>query len=74
MDVDDEIYILRNFGSASVAKEYVQSPLPFFAAVGRDPQRLILTINVSSEKSFRIGPHLNPLPLSGARRGAQVPG
>jgi len=54
VDVDDEIYILRNFGSVSVAKEYVQAPLPFFAAVERDSQQSVLTINMSSGKSFRM--------------------
>ena len=54
MDVADEIYILRNFGYVSVAKECVQVPLPFFAAVQHDSQQSVLTINVSSGKSFRM--------------------
>ena len=51
-DVGDEICSLRNFGSASVAKERVQAQLPSFAALERDPQRSTLAINASSEKPF----------------------
>ena len=67
-DVGGEICIPRNFGSLSVAREYVQAQSPFFAAIERDPRGLILTVNVSSEKGFVDAPHLNPLPLAG--RGA----
>ena len=67
-DAAGEICSLRNFGFASVAKEYVQAASPSFAAIERDPQRLILIINLSSEKPFSNAPHLNPLPVSGARR------
>ena len=77
MDVGGEICILRNSGFVSVAKEYVPAQLPSFAAIERDPRRLILTVNVSSEKWFVGAPHLNPLPGGGARRSAlradQVP-
>lgn len=69
MDVGGEIYILRNSGSVSVAKEYVPAQSPSFAAIERDPQRLILRLNASSEKPFPPdAPHLNPLPGTGARR------
>ena len=67
-DVGDEICSLRNFGSASVAKERVQAQLPSFAALERDPQRSTLAINASSEKPFADTPHLNPLPVTWARR------
>jgi len=71
-DVGGETCSLRNFGSASVAKEYVQAASPSFAAIERDPQRLLLTINSSSEKPLTNTPHLNPLPVGGARqRSAQ---
>lgn len=60
MDVDGEICIRRNFGSASVAKEYVQAQSRFFAVTERAPQRLILAFNVSFKKRFRMPPHLNP--------------
>jgi len=66
--VGGEICSLRSFGSVSVAKEPVQVQSPSFAAIGRDPQRFILTIDTSSEKPFADTPHLNPLPASGARR------
>jgi hypothetical protein len=67
-DVVVEICSLRNFGSVSVAKECVQAASPSFAVIERDPRRLILTVNASSEKGFVDAPHLNPLPASGARR------
>jgi hypothetical protein len=67
-DAAGEICSLRNFGSVSVAKEYVQAASPSFAAIERDPRGLILTVNVSSEKGFVDAPHLNPLPASGERR------
>jgi hypothetical protein len=67
-DAAGEICSLRNFGSVSVAKEYVQAQSPSFAVIEPDPQRLVLTINLSSEKPFTNTPHLNPLPVSGARR------
>jgi hypothetical protein len=71
-DAAAEICSLRNFGFVSVAKEYVQAASPSFAAIERDPQRLILTIHSSSEKPVTNTPHLNPLPVSGARqRSAQ---
>ena len=69
-DAAGEICSLRNFGSVSVAKEYVQAASPSSAATERDPQRLILAINSSSEKPFTNTPHLNPLPLSKGRGGA----
>ena len=67
-DVGGEICSLRNFGSASVAKERVQAQSPSFAVIERDPQRLTRTINASSEKPFADTPHLNPLPATVARR------
>jgi hypothetical protein len=67
-DVGGEICSPRNFGSLSVAKEYAQAQSPSFAAIERDPRRLIVTVNVSSEKGFVDAPHLNPLPASGERR------
>jgi hypothetical protein len=72
-DVGDETCSLRNFGSVSVAKEYVQAHSPFFAAIERDPQRFILTINVSFEKPF-AHPLISILsPQSGARRRTLLP-
>jgi hypothetical protein len=68
MDVDVEIYILRNFCFVSVAKEYAQAQSPFFAAVERDPQRHILNDQRVFRKAFPEAPHLNPLPANGARR------
>ena len=53
-------------------KEYVQAASPSFAAIERDPQRLILTIDSPSEKPFTNTPHLNPLPVSGARRSERL--
>jgi hypothetical protein len=50
MDVDDEIYILQNCGSVSVAKEYVPAQLLSFAKVERDPQRLVLHTTESLTK------------------------
>ncbi len=67
-DVGGEICSLRTFGSVNVAKERVQAQSPSFAAIERDPQRLVLTINACSEKPYTHTPHLNPLPVSGARR------
>src|SRR6187397_825621 len=67
-DVAGEICSPQNFGSVSVAKEYVQAQSPSFAAIERDPRRLILTVNACSEKGFSDAPHLNPLPASGERR------
>jgi len=55
-DVDAEICSLRTFGSVNVAKEHVQAQSPSFAAIERDPQRLILTIKASFEKSFIDAP------------------
>src|SRR5437667_3695333 len=69
MDVGDEIYILRNSGSVSVAKEYVPAPSPSFAAIENDPQRLILTLNASSEKSF---PPDAPSPQSSPRKRGEA--
>ena len=66
-DVGGEICSLRTFGSVNVAKERVHAQSPSFAAIERDPQRLILTVNASSEKGFRDAPHLNPLPASEER-------
>ena len=68
MDVSDEICSPRIFGSVSVVKEYVQAQSPSSAVIERDPQRLILIVNASSEKQIADAPHLNPLPTSGARR------
>jgi hypothetical protein len=67
-DVGGEICSPRNFGSLSVAKEYAQAQSPSFTAIERDPRRLILTVQASSEKGFVDAPHLNPLPASGERR------
>jgi hypothetical protein len=67
-DVGAEICSPRNFGSLSVAKEYAQAQSPSFAAIERDPRRLILTVQASFEKGFVDAPHLNPLPASGAKR------
>ena len=50
------------------AIEYIQVASPSFASIERDPLRLILNINSSSEKPFTNTPHLNPLPVSGARQ------
>src|SRR5262249_22257320 len=51
---------LRNFGSLSVAKKYAQAQSPSFSAIELDP-RLILTVNVSSEKGFvDASPHSSP--------------
>ncbi len=41
-DAGGETYSPKNFGSASIAKEYVQARSPSFAAVEHDPQRVIL--------------------------------
>ena len=54
MDVGGEIYILRNFGSVSVAKEYVPAQLLSFAAIERDAQRLILDYYRIFRKLFGI--------------------
>ena len=67
-DVGGEICSLRTFGSVNVAKERVHAQSPSFAAIERDPQRLVLTINACSKKPYTHTPHLNPLPVSGARR------
>ena len=66
-DVGGEICSPRNFGSVSVAKEYVRAQSPSFAAIERDPRRLILTVNASSEKGFRM-PLTSILCPSGERR------
>jgi len=68
MDVGGEIYILRNSGSVSVAKEYVPAQLLSFAAIERDAQRSILNHHRIFRKPIPDAPHLNPLPASGARR------
>jgi hypothetical protein len=67
-DAAGEICSPRNFGSVGVAKEYVQAQSPSFAAIERDPQRIDSNFDSSSEKPFKDTPHLNPLPVSGARR------
>src|SRR5947207_1256122 len=61
-DVGGEICSSRNFGSVSVANEYVQAQSPSFAAIERGPRRLILSINASPEKGFRM-----PSPQSSPR-------
>ena len=61
-DVVGEIWSLRNFGSVSVAKEYVQAVSPSFAAIERDPQRITLIIKLSSEKLFTNAPSLQSSP------------
>jgi hypothetical protein len=71
-DVGGEIYVSQNFCSLSVAKEYVQAESPSFAAIERDSQRFILTMNASSEKSFRIP--LTSILSPQAGRGGQQPG
>jgi hypothetical protein len=53
-DVGGEICSLRNFGSISAARESVQAQSPSFGTIERDSQRSILTMNPSSEKSFRM--------------------
>ena len=53
-DVGSEICNPRNFGSVSSARESVQAQSPSFATIERDSQRFILTMNASSEKSFRM--------------------
>ncbi len=59
-DVDGGICSPRNFGSVSVAKEYVQAQSPSFAAIERDPRGLILTVNASSEKCGCPSPQSSP--------------
>ena len=61
-DVGGEICSLQNFGSVSVAKECVQAQSASFAAIERDAQRFILTINASSQKPFctRPSPQSSP--------------
>jgi hypothetical protein len=66
-DAGGETYSLQNFGSVNVVKEYVQAQSPSFAAVERDPQRVILTVNASSEKHFRI-----PSPQSSPRKRGEA--
>ena len=66
-DVGDETYSLQNFGSVNVAKEYVPARSPSFAAIERDSQQFILTINASSEKHFRI-----PSPQSSPRKRGEA--
>jgi hypothetical protein len=53
-DVGAEICSLRNFGPVSAARESVLAQSPSFGTIERDSQRFILTMNPSSEKSFRI--------------------
>jgi len=53
-NVGGEICNPRNFGSVSSARESVQAQSPSFATIERDSQRFILTMNASSEKSFRM--------------------
>ena len=69
-DVGGEICSPRNFGSVSVAKEYVRAQSPSFAAIKRDPRRLILTVNASSEKGFRMPLTSILSPLAGRGGGA----
>src|SRR5439155_25025414 len=59
-DVAGEICSPRNFGSVGVAKEYVQAQSPSFAVIERDPRRLILTVNASSEKCGCPSPQSSP--------------
>jgi hypothetical protein len=69
-DVGGEICSPRNFGSVSVAKEYVRAQSPSFAAIERDPRRLILTVNASSENGFRMPLTSILSPLAGRGGGA----
>src|SRR6266481_2165589 len=71
-DVGGEICRQRNWGSVSVAEEYVRAQWPSCAAIERDPQRSILSNNVSSEKRFAPASHLNPLPACEERRTPAV--
>jgi len=71
MDVGGEIYILRNFGSVSVAKEYVPAQLLSFAAIERDAQRLILDYYRIFRKLFRI-PLTSILSPQAGRGGAAL--
>jgi hypothetical protein len=71
MDVGGEIYILRNSGSVSVAKEYVPAQLLSFSAIERDAQRFILNHTGSFRKPIPDAPHLNPLPASEGRSARQ---
>ena len=68
MDVDVEIYIPRNFGSVSVAKEYVRAQSHSFAAIERDPQRFILMPNESPKSRFAEAPS----PQSSPRRRGEA--
>lgn len=67
-DVGGEICSLQNFGSVSVAKECVQAQSASFAAIERDSQRFILTINASSQKPFCT----RPSPQSSPRRRGEA--
>ena len=59
-DVGGEICSPRNFGYVGVAKEYVRAQSPSFAKIERDPRRLILTVNASSEKCGCPSPQSSP--------------
>jgi hypothetical protein len=69
-DAVGEICSLRNFGSVSVAKEYVQAASPSFAAIERDPQRMTLIIKLSPEKPFTNALTSILSPLAGRGGGA----
>ena len=43
-DVDGEICSLQNFGSVNAAKESVRAESPSFAAIERDPQRFVYSL------------------------------
>jgi len=69
-DVGGEICSSRNFSSMTVAKEYVQAQSPSFAAIERGPRRLILTVNASPGKGFRMPLTSILSPLAGRGGGA----
>ena len=70
-DVGGEICSPRNFGSVSVAKEYVQAQWPSCEAIECDPQQSILINTVSSESGLR--PPLASILSPHAGRGGQQP-
>jgi len=68
-DVGGEICSPRNFGSASVAKEYAQAESPSLAAIEHDPQRFILTHQRVFQKAFCEYPLTSILSPQAARGG-----
>jgi hypothetical protein len=67
-DVGGEICSPRNFDSASVAKECAQVESPSLAAIERDSQRFILTIEGIFRKAFTNAPS----PQSSPRRRGEA--